>query len=155
MRFAAAPSCGPGGPRRSFFLGNRHVFYQELVDARSVEIDDFEAEAISAEMFSGLRNASEMCHDHAGGGAEIMVVFVWQLRDAEQLAQIVRRYAAVDEPTAVVPLHDRLLGAFDQRCRRFADDGCQEIVECDESFDVAVLVDDERERCFCVAELLE
>src|SRR5512135_3788247 len=74
---------------------------QDLVDARTVEVDDLEAIAAPVEMLADLRNAAELRDQHAGGRVVFLVALARQRTEPEQFAQVVGGERAVYQPAAV------------------------------------------------------
>src|SRR3546814_16037975 len=83
--------------------GRGDLLQQQLVDARTVEVDDLDPPAAPLDMLTDVGDTAELGDDHARGGVVFVLVLQRQPAGAEHFDTVAYRTAAFTKPRAVNP----------------------------------------------------
>src|SRR5690554_5031954 len=88
---AVKPSSSDLRPRSGIVVASLDcdALQQQLVDARSVQVDHLDPPVLEFEMLAGVGDAAEVGDHHAGGRVVVVLGLARQGAAAEQLAQVV------------------------------------------------------------------
>src|ERR671919_1402119 len=128
----------PAGGLVLLDLAGREELDLEPLDARAVDLDHLEAEAVIGDLVASLGGSSELPEDEA---CNRVVVLLWQLL-LELLVEVVDRERAVDAQAPVLEPFQRLVREV-VLVLDLADDLLEQVLERDDALEGPVLVDDE------------